>query len=62
MYWKRKWVSSTDTSCLVVAHPHQFGSSGVRRDGVGQDGIIHLLIRYHLKKLKGKHFNSFTFI
>lgn len=48
MYWKRKWVSSTDTSCLVVAHPHQFDGSGMRRDGGGgQDGIIHWLIRYH---------------
>lgn len=47
MYWKRKWVSSTDTSCLVVAHPHQFDGSGMRRDGGGgQDGIIHWLIRY----------------
>lgn len=35
MYWKRKWVSSTDTPCLVVAHPHQFGGSGLRRDGGG---------------------------
>lgn len=46
MYWKRKWVSSTDTSCLVVAHPHQFDGSGMRRDGAGQDGIIHWLIGY----------------
>lgn len=34
---------------LVVAHPHQFDGTGMRRDGGGgrgEDGIIHWLIRY----------------
>lgn len=58
MYWKRNWVSSADTSCLVVAHPHQFGGSGMRRDGGGAGW--HNTLAYQIPK--GKHFNSFTFI